>query len=507
MLSVKKLSMGQASTYYSNYYTKTVGEYVGKLKNELGLSDLTHESFNQLLRGVNPKTREQLIHSKASKKGVVPAFDFTFSPPKSISLAYELANEKGDNNLLTRLTKAHDYAVNAALSHIEQEHIKARVQKNKRRVSKKTENFIAAKFQHDINRNLEPQLHTHSVIMNFSKIDGKYRAIDASNLLKKGSKIVKNLGQFYRQSLKEELLKNGLELRETNQKESFFELREIDDDLIQAFSNRSHQIKNEVIKLKKKFPNLSESQLNLRAFFKTRKTKKDVDRDKVRSKNIELMSKHTDINSLLKKLNRKSELKQNVIIPNEREFAVLLDQVKHNINNKYHRTLLNMATKIAAKIDIPIHQAYQKIKTKEQQDKKELKTMHEVVVLNLEKTRLDTEKLYSSFNRNENKLILEEHFENRRVGKTSHRDRFIEISSRVSNEFAEAKRTHLRDVANTATRAERRERGANIERVDDVIAGDARRDIKTSQAVTIEDVKLAERGYRESVNNNKEKEL
>ena len=100
---------------------------------------------------------------------------------------------------------------------------------------------------------------------------------------------------------------------------------------------------------------------------------------------------------------------------------------------------------------------------------------------------------------------MEEKFENRRARKTSHRDRFIEISSRVSSELAEAKRTHLRDVANTATRAERRERGADIERVDDVIAGNARRDIKTSQAVTIKDIKLAEQGYQESLN--KEKEL
>jgi len=71
MLSLRKLSLNQASTYYSedNYYTKQVGEYYGKLKEELGLNDLTHESFNQLLQGINPGTGESLVHSKAGKKG------------------------------------------------------------------------------------------------------------------------------------------------------------------------------------------------------------------------------------------------------------------------------------------------------------------------------------------------------------------------------------------------------------------------------------------------------
>jgi len=230
-----------------------VGEYFGKLKDELGLGDLTHESFTQLLQGINPTTGELLVRSKSGKKGVIPAFDFTFSPPKSISLAYELAIAKGDDKLLANIVKAHDNAVNAALKHIEKEEIKARVQKNgKRKV-------------------LEPQLHTHSVVMNLTKIDGKYKALDTGTLLRKGSKTVKNLGQFYRESLKHELRKNGLELRDTDKEQSFFELQEVDDKLIKAFSSRTFEIKKEIFALKKKHPNLTESQLSLRAFFGTRK--------------------------------------------------------------------------------------------------------------------------------------------------------------------------------------------------------------------------------------------
>ena len=77
MLTLKKLSLAQASTYYSKdaYYTNQQGQYFGKLKNELGLGDLTHENFNQLLNGINPITGERLVHSKNGKEGVVPAFE------------------------------------------------------------------------------------------------------------------------------------------------------------------------------------------------------------------------------------------------------------------------------------------------------------------------------------------------------------------------------------------------------------------------------------------------
>jgi conjugative relaxase-like TrwC/TraI family protein len=294
MLTVRKLSLAQAATYYSkdNYYTnQEQGEFYGKLKNTLGLDDLTHESFIQLLQGIHPQG-ESLVASKKGKEAAVPAFDFTFSPSKSVSLSYELALAKGDTALATAMEAAHNNAVNTALNHIEQEHIKTRVQKNGKRKSINTGNMIAAKFQHDINRDLSPQLHTHSVIFNFTKSsDGKYRSLDGSHLLQKGqAALSQSVGQFYREALKNELQKAGFELRDVDKSQSFFELKNVDDSLIQAFSSRTIAIKAKVEELKKEHPHLSKSQLSLRAFFNTRQTKKEVDRDEVRVKNVELMS-------------------------------------------------------------------------------------------------------------------------------------------------------------------------------------------------------------------------
>ncbi len=454
MLTVRKLSMAQAATYYSkeNYYTQEKGEFYGKLKETLGLDDLTHESFNQLLNGINPSTGEALVASKQGKAAAVPAFDFTFSPSKSVSIAYEAALAKGDTALANAMQTAHDNAVNAALNHVEQEHIKMRIQKKGERKSVNTGNIIAAKFQHDINRDLAPQLHTHSVVFNFTKgADGKYRALDGSHLLQKGDMALsKSVGQYYRESLKEELKKAGFELRDTDKSKSFFELKNVDDNLIQAFSSRTQAIKAKVEELKKEHPHLSKSQLSLRAFFNTRQTKKEVDRDEVRVKNVELMSKHANLDKLLSSLQpRKIGTNQATKEPQieQAELKKLIHEVKSEITNKRHRTPLNITNKVISKIDTPISitSLFQKIKNEEVQQQKQLNTMHEVLMHSLQSTKLDTQKLFESL-KNTPKIKIEEEFENARARTPSNRARFIDRFGSITAELERSKCRDYRDV-------------------------------------------------------------
>jgi len=437
MLTVRKLGLEQASTYYSkdNYYSKERGEFFGKLKDELGLTDLTHDDFEKLLNGINPSTGEQLTHSKSNKDGVVPAFDFTFSPSKSISIAYELALAKGDTELLNRLTKAHDNAVNEALSHIEETEIKARIQKNKVRKSVTTGNMIAAKFQHDVNRNLEPQLHTHSVIFNFTKVDGKYRALDAQDLLKKKSPIIKNLGQFYRQSLKTELEKVGFELRDVNKKESFYELKEIDEELIKTFSSRSRSIKNKVKELKKQFPTLTDSQLNMRAFFNTRVAKKGVNRDEVAVKNLETINKIIDSDKLLKQLKQKIPNQSNQQINHDEVFKII-KEVKEELNKSKYKSLqtpLNTAVEAFKKVEdkqIGIKDIHEHIKV--QEELQPLFTMHDIVQNQLKKTKFSLKKTNTiDKNVNIDKLVQEEILENVKLKRTDGK----EITTRFAKNF------------------------------------------------------------------------
>lgn len=507
MTTVRKLSIVQASTYYSkdNYYTKQQGEYFGKLKSELGLNDLTHESFIQLLNGIHPSTGESLVSSKEGKESNVPAFDFTFSPSKSISIAYEAALAKGDVSLAELIQKAHDNAVNTSLSHIEQEEIKARVQKNGNRKSLNTGNLITAKFQHDINRDLEPQLHTHSVIFNMTKCeDGKYRALDVAHLFKKNSPIIKSLGQYYRESLKQELQKAGFELRNVDREKSFFEFKSVSDNLIHAFSGRSKAIKAKAAQLKKEHPDLSDSQLSLRAFFNTRVSKKEVDRDEVRLKNAELISQHIDIDKLLSSLKptvkpiRLSEPLEKI---DEKELKKLIREAQKQLK-KWQRAPLNVATKVLSSLppnSMSIQALHVKVKTQQDEERKTLNTMHEVVIFALKTTKLDTQKLFTKIEELKSvpKIQIEETIENARTA--GDRDRFIESYLTISSEFSRTKSTHNRDVISIDTTTER----GGISRTDTERDGaDGTRTAGTNTydpnaRATIEDIRLAEQGYRE----------
>ena len=513
MLTLKKLSLAQSSTYYSkdNYYTKQQGEYWGKLKDELGLNDLSHENFNQLLNGVNPITGERLVHSKEGKDGNVPAFDFSFSPAKSISIAYELAMQKKDFELVNKILKCHDKAVNDTLTHIESEHIKARVQKNKKRVSLQTGNLVAGKFQHDINRYLEPQLHTHNVVFNFTKINGKYRALDAKDLLKKNSPIIINLGQYYRENLKQELLNLGFKLRDVDKKQCFYELDAVDESIIKAFSTRSQKIKEKQKELKKKFPHLSDSQLSMRAFFNTRVAKKDVDRDAVREENIKTLKTIVDPNALLKKLQPKSTTQKVKIT--EKDLDKAIKKTTKSIKNKHHQKIENIAIKTMSKLpncNFTITKIYEKIKQKrklQEEIKEEVKpliTMHDVVKAQLKMTRFNLKnikKIDRNVNRHETKLKIEELLENAKPERANNKEITARLAENLDRKPKITPATIARDErefkdfnrVDATQRIRARFRGVEFERPNDDSDRITRKHQEKSKTVRItrEDLKKA----------------
>ena len=513
MLDVEVLSYKQASTYYSkgkdNYYTEQQGEFIGKLKDELNLGDLTHEAFESLLRGVSPTTGQSLIASKNGRKKDVPAFDFTLSASKSISLAWELALLKGDTKLADALQNAHDSAVNSTIYHIEKEEIQVRQQKNKIKKIEKTGNIIGAKFQHDIGRELDPQLHTHTIIFNFSRCsDGKYRTLHSKGFLTKSedNPFIKNIGKLYREILRENLEKAGFELRDTDRSQSFYELKSIDDNLIQAFSSRTIAIKNKIEELRNKHPHLSESQLSKRAFFDTRKSKnKEVDRDEVRAKNVELMSQYINLDKLLSSLQPKKEVqKEQLHIPSEAELIQLINLAKGEIQNKRHRTPLNITNRVISKIDTPISitSLFNQIKTEEVKQQKEFKNMHEVLMHSLKSTKLDTQKLFASL-KNTPKINIEEEFENARARTPDNRDRFIASYRDLTNEFTRAKYSNHRNVADLTTTANR-----GVERTDaqrDDVTNVRTTGTSNSSAVTVEHLRRAEELHRAKYGQNRDK--
>lgn len=306
MLSVSNVSIEQASTYYSqdNYYTKERGEFFGKAIENLHFTqELTHENFIHMLNGENGNN-ESL--RKANQTGKERAgMDHTFTAPKKLSIYLEMAEAKGNTELSEAIRKAHDQAVNATLSHIEENYIYTRVRETKGadRVLVKTDNMIVSKFEHDTTRELDPELHTHCVIGNLTQLpDGSWQAISNEELF--NHKMLN--GQYYRSELAKNLKSLGFEIEMTDAKTMLFDIKGIDQSLHDEFSRRSVQIKELLPKLRARYPKANQAKLKEYAAQESRKAKKDVNRDEVRQENLERASKLTDVDQLLSTLQKPS---------------------------------------------------------------------------------------------------------------------------------------------------------------------------------------------------------
>ncbi|NEP19630.1 MAG: relaxase domain-containing protein, partial [Leptolyngbya sp. SIO4C1] len=174
MLSTSNLSAHQAAHYYSkeDYYSQEEGvspsRWLGKGAENLGLSgDVDTETFRQLLRGQTPDG-QAMFSRKVDPDKRRAATDFTFSAPKSVSIAALVQQDE-------RVLKAHHQAVAKALSVLEERYAQTRISTETGRQRVTTQNLVTAVFTHGTSREVEPQLHSHCVVMNATQLpDGRW---------------------------------------------------------------------------------------------------------------------------------------------------------------------------------------------------------------------------------------------------------------------------------------------------------------------------------------------
>ncbi|MEG6586710.1 MobF family relaxase [Dendrosporobacter sp. 1207_IL3150] len=222
MLSISNVGATQAGSYYQKdgYYARMGDDdrWQGMLKEELQLTDsLVKEDFNHF------------VCEHKERAGI----DLCFSAPKSVSLAMVL-----HENYRQDMIDAHNFAVQKTLTKIEQKEIGTRVTRNGNTQHIKTGNMIVGCFNHYVSRNSDPQLHTHAVILNKTRYDEKYYAIDNPDLYK--NKIL--YGQIYRNILAGELLQRGYEVDVTDSEKGFFDLKGVPQEVIAQFSTRREEI-------------------------------------------------------------------------------------------------------------------------------------------------------------------------------------------------------------------------------------------------------------------------
>jgi len=236
VLSTSNLSAHQAAHYYSkeDYYSQEEGvspsRWLGEGAKKLKLSgDVNTDTFQQLLRGQTPDG-QNLFSRKVDIDKRRAATDFTFSAPKSVSIAALVQQDE-------RVVKAHHQAVAKALSVLEERYAQTRISTDTGRQRIKTGNLITAVFTHGTSREVEPQLHSHCVVLNATQLDDG-RWFSFSNEQAIANK--KLLGQLYQNELAHLLKQQGYDIEPKAHGQ--FELKGYDPELLKAFSTRRKQI-------------------------------------------------------------------------------------------------------------------------------------------------------------------------------------------------------------------------------------------------------------------------
>ena len=177
--------------------------------------------------------------ARTNKNRAVHGFDFTFAPPKSVSVVWAL----GDAGVREQVEAAHHDAINHVVAMMEADSIRTR-QGAGGVVQTETRGVIAAAFDHWDSREGDPHLHTHLVVANrVQGPDGRWRTLDSRGALMPAQVA---LSEAYDNHLMDSLsARLGVEwhVRSISRTgREHWEIDGVDDRLLKVFSTRHAQI-------------------------------------------------------------------------------------------------------------------------------------------------------------------------------------------------------------------------------------------------------------------------
>ncbi|HCX7720935.1 TPA: conjugative transfer relaxase/helicase TraI [Escherichia coli] len=239
MLSISSIK-GDAG-YYShedNYYasgsldSRWMGEGAEKLglKGEVASADMDAVRQGKLPDGSDLSRMVNGVNKHRS------GYDLTFSAPKSVSVMALVGEDR-------RFIEAHNRAVAVVMQEVEKL-VSARITEEGKTETVLTGNMVAALYNHDTSRDLDPQLHTHALVFNATFADEKWRSLASDTRMKTGfsenlyaTKIA--FGNLYRSALREDVESMGFETV-TAGKNGLWELKDVP---VDVFSSRSQAIR------------------------------------------------------------------------------------------------------------------------------------------------------------------------------------------------------------------------------------------------------------------------
>ncbi|HEY3762715.1 MAG TPA: MobF family relaxase [Verrucomicrobiae bacterium] len=270
MLSTKtQCNLSNAEKYFKehlqlgDYYSQeniVSGEWVGIGAAQLGLTGRVKEDqFVKLCHNQNPQTGELLTQRMkttrwdSDKMAEVANrrifYDFTFSPPKSVSIQALIADDK-------RLLDAHSRAVRNAVKEL-QHFAATQVHRGMDKSERLTGNVVCATFRHDTSRALDPHLHTHCVMFNatFDATENRWKALSNYEMLQ-ARKFAENV---YYHEYARDLRAFGYEIE--NKPRGDFEIKGVSRELQSRFSKRHNEIDASIEKMLKEKPELAKGNL------------------------------------------------------------------------------------------------------------------------------------------------------------------------------------------------------------------------------------------------------
>jgi conjugative relaxase-like TrwC/TraI family protein len=247
-------------TSLANYYSASgtpAGRFLGRglasLDGGNGVAEGTVVEDEHLRRMLHecadPITGRQLAAAKVRANGV-GSFDLTFSPSKSVSVAWAL----GGRATRDVIYRCHQEAIRYVLDYAEREVFRVRAGAQGVVVDE-TNGIVAAAFTHFDSRAGDPQLHDHVVVMNRAQSarDGVWRTLDSRSIFSSTVELSELHQGVLSDLLAQEL---GWDFDARTRRHSSapkWEVAGVADDLISLFSQRSEGIEIEKIRLIEQF--------------------------------------------------------------------------------------------------------------------------------------------------------------------------------------------------------------------------------------------------------------
>lgn len=239
------MSSGQASYYLGlareDYYLQggePAGIWLGDGASLIGLTgEVKSDQLYNLFDGLSPEGARSLVQLQRhdGKAQHRPGWDLTFSAPKSVSVLWSQAPE----DKRQAIQDAHFAAVKVALDYLQESAGLTRRGRGGTEFEKT--GLIIASFEHSTSRALDPQLHTHALVMNVGmREDGTTGTVSSLSLFQ--AKMV--AGALYRVELSS-ILERKLGIP-VEQHRTWFEVTGVSEDLIQEFSKRRQAIEEEL---------------------------------------------------------------------------------------------------------------------------------------------------------------------------------------------------------------------------------------------------------------------